>query len=88
MIDVEYQMPDFDEERRLAHPLGIKDSGDWSQDGQSLYIDKVKNLVIYWYRGVGKNGTKNALKVVPFFPMLSHFFQHCPILSNTSENII
>ena len=41
MIDVEYQMPDFDEERRLAHPLGIKDSGDWSQDGQSLYIDKV-----------------------------------------------
>ena len=49
MIDVEYQMPDFDEERRLAHPLGIKDSGDWSQDGQSLYIDKVKDLVIYWY---------------------------------------
>ena len=46
MIDVEYQMPDFDEERRLAHPLGIKDSGDWSQDGQSLYIDKVKTHLL------------------------------------------
>ena len=41
MIDVQYQMPDFGAERRLAHPLGIKDSGDWSQDGQSIFIDKV-----------------------------------------------
>ena len=41
MIDVQYQMPDFGAERRLAHPLGIKDSGDWSQDGQSFFIDKV-----------------------------------------------
>lgn len=43
MIDVQYQMPDFGAERRLAHPLGIKDSGDWSQDGQSFFIDKVLN---------------------------------------------
>lgn len=41
MIDVQYQMPDYGEPRRLSHPLGIKDSGDWSQDGQSLFIDKL-----------------------------------------------
>lgn len=41
MIDVQYQMPDFGAERRLAHPLGIKETGDWSQDGQSLFVDGV-----------------------------------------------
>ena len=56
MIDVQYQMPDFGAERRLAHPLGIKDSGDWSQDGQSFFIDKViinsVELVLKDYLGV------------------------------------
>ena len=44
MIDVQYQMPDFGAERRLAHPLGIKDTGDWSQDGQSLFVDGVSRV--------------------------------------------
>ena len=41
MIDVQYHMPNFNEKRRLSKPRGIKEMGDWSQDGQSLYIDKV-----------------------------------------------
>jgi hypothetical protein len=41
MIADEYKLPSFDSARNLNTPLGIKDSGDWSQDGQSLFIDQV-----------------------------------------------
>jgi len=41
MIADEYKQPSFDSARNLNTPLGIKDSGDWSQDGQSLFIDQV-----------------------------------------------
>ena len=40
------------------------------------------------YTGGWKNGTKNGLKVVPYFPTLSHYFPHCPIFSNTSKIIV
>lgn len=43
MIDVQYHMPNFNEKRLLQNPKGRKDSGDWSQDGQSLYIDQLLN---------------------------------------------
>jgi len=39
MISDEYKMPEFDEKRDLSNELGLRDSGDWSQDGQSLVID-------------------------------------------------
>ena len=62
MISDEYVMPEFSNERDLLNPLGIKDSGDWSQDGQSLTIDAVSviislnlNLINIYYRSlVGK----------------------------------
>ncbi|CBY11734.1 unnamed protein product [Oikopleura dioica] len=41
MIADEYKQPSFDSARNLNTPLGIKDSGDWSQDGQSLFIDQL-----------------------------------------------
>ena len=41
MISDEYVMPQFETERDLMRPLGAKESGDWSQDGQSLTIDAV-----------------------------------------------
>jgi len=41
MIADEYKQPSFDSVRNLNTPLGIKDSGDWSQDGQSLFIDQL-----------------------------------------------
>ena len=45
MISDEYVMPEFSNERDLLSPLGIKDSGDWSQDGQSLTIDAVSFIL-------------------------------------------
>lgn len=45
MISDEYVMPEFSNERDLLNPLGIKDSGDWSQDGQSLTIDAVSVII-------------------------------------------
>ena len=59
------------------------------RDSERMLVESnLKSTYEMFYRGVGKNGTKNASKVVPFFPTLSHFFQHCPILSNTSRNSI
>lgn len=43
MIDVEYHMPDFQLNRTLSKSLGSHDSGDWSQDGQSLIVDTLLN---------------------------------------------
>ena len=45
MIDVQYHMPNFNQNRLLKNEKGSKDSGDWSQDGQSLYIDQVSQIV-------------------------------------------
>lgn len=39
MISDEYKMPQFIDERDLDLPLGLRDTGDWSQDGQSLIVD-------------------------------------------------
>ena len=41
MISDEYKMPKFEKNRYLTKPFGIKNTGDWSQDGQSLIIDQV-----------------------------------------------
>lgn len=41
MISDEYKMPQFIDERDLDLPLGLRDTGDWSQDGQSLIVDAV-----------------------------------------------
>jgi len=47
MISDEYKMPQFFDNRDLISPLGIKDTGDWSQDGQSLVIDTVSRQIFF-----------------------------------------